>query len=148
MKIFQILIIALFVAVKSDAQTYSSDEKLIREFLTYVKSSSWSIDTMDTKFIVGYPVDSAIGSKELRQKWLNTLVGFLQNHLKRADWDAVKVVPYDQAPDSLQILMLREEYSSRSYVVTDSKAFTRYILIKNNHIQAFDLFQKAFWLMD
>lgn len=148
MKAIYTIIFIFFASCQGRAQDKSTNERLIHEFLFYVNSPVCDIDTIDMKFLVSYPVDTSNGSKERRQKFLKLMVVGLKNHLENVNLNTLKVMPYNYAPDSLQILMLREEYSSRSYVVTDSKAFTRYFLIKNNHIQAFDLFQKAFWLMD
>lgn len=148
MKAIYIILLIFFASCQGRAQDKSPNERLIQEFLFYVNSPACDIDTIDMKFLVSYPVDTTIGSRERRQKFLKLMVIGLKNHLENVNLNAIKVMPYSLAPDSLQILMLGEEYSARSYVVTDSKAFTRYILIKNNHIQAFDLFQKAFWLMD
>ncbi len=148
MKTINIVIIILIFSLKGNTQAHTSDEKLIRSFLNYVNSPEWNLDTIDTKYIVKYPNGADASSNDRRRKFLKIQVVILKNHLKGVDLSTVKVIPYRQAPEAQQILTIGEDFAARSYVISDSRSFTRYILIKESQIEAFDLWQRSYWLMD
>lgn len=85
-----------------------------------------------------------------RKFYLSMAVAELERNLKETKLDELKIIPYNEASEKLQILNLGPAYRERSYIVTDpSGKFVRYFLLKDDRIEAFVLFQnKAFLLLN
>ncbi|WP_423738047.1 hypothetical protein [Chitinophaga caseinilytica] len=148
MKNTRLLLLVFFASCFGRATGQIPEEKVIRDFMTYVSSPSLDIDTIDLKYVVPYPVDTPVGTKYKRQELLRIMAFGLKNHIKTAELKTLKIVPYKKAPEELQDLILDEDLTERAFVAFDGKKFARYFLIKDSQIQAFDRLGFAFLVMD
>ncbi|WP_119079476.1 hypothetical protein [Chitinophaga alhagiae] len=150
MKTFSAFILLTFfnMHVSFAGQPPENEQKIIRNFLTYITAPKWSIDTVVSKYVVFYSEESKVASRAKRKFYLSMAVTELAQAAKNVKINELKITPYDDADEKLQIMVLGPEYRERSFVVTDSSGkFVRYFLIKDDQIESFVLFQNKAYLL-
>ncbi|GEP98574.1 hypothetical protein [Chitinophaga cymbidii] len=151
MKTVKFLIILSLISFHTFAVTQPSrDQAIIKRFLTYIAGPRWHIDTVVSKYVVFYEEESKVASRATRKMYLSMAVADLVEQVKRVKIDELKIIPYNDVDEKLQIMTLGPDYRQRSYVVTDpSGKFVRYFLLKDDQIESFVLFQgKAYLLLN
>lgn len=145
-----ILISLISLQVSALGQPASRDKAIIKKFLNYIAGPKWHIDTVVSKYVVFYDEESKVASRATRKVYLSMAVADLVKELKKVNVDDLKITPYDDVAEELQIMTLGPDYRQRSFVVTDPTGkFVRYFLLKDDQIEAFVLFQgKAYLLLN
>lgn len=152
MKKILCLAIILFSGWVSNVQGQprNSDEKVILEFLTYIAGKDWSkrsgetmkyFDTVTDKHLIFYKNDTT--NRQFRINYLLGEIQRLSKQIQQIRKSDLRIVPYDKAPDSLQIIKLSPSYRERSYVAFNNKGFKRYFLMEEGKIDAFVLWGKT-----
>lgn len=141
----------LFLYQNGSAQSPEKDKKVIYEFLTYVASKDWihfgkqtkkHFDTLTDKHLTFYKDDTT--NIKFRKQFLLNELRRLSNQIRQVNREKLQIVSYDEAPDSMQIMMLGTSYRERSYVAYDrSGSFRRYFLMEGGKIDAFVLWGKT-----
>ena len=145
------IFILLVVTMKGWTQSQNSEKKIILEFLTYVASKDWIpsgsqttkyFDTLTNKYLIFYKNDTTnIG---LRTIYLLNELKRLGKQIRQVNKANLQIVPYDEAPDSLQIMRLSPAFRERSYIAFDrTGSFRRYLLMEGGKIDAFVLWGKT-----
>lgn len=147
-KILLVLVSIVLVGCNGRLHAQSAEEKIVRDFVQYVKSPHPEIDTVETRFLVPYPADTALGTRERRHKFLQLQLTGLKNHLEGVNIDSLEFLQYSEAPPEFKTLNPEDSHLDHAYILTDRKLFVRYFLVKGGLIQAFDFFQKGTWLLN
>ena len=144
-----ILILALSCFKASAAfQQVGPGPAVIKGFLSYIIRPDWEIDTVTAKFVAFSKEESKVASRAKRKVYLAMAVAELAEKLKQVNLDELKVTPYNEVPDSLQIMRISPDTRQRSYVVTDPTGkFVRYFLVKDKQIEAFVLYHNRVYLL-
>lgn len=151
MKTLKYLIFFSLISIQASAATPPSREQaIIKKFLTYIAGPKWHIDTVVSKYVVFYSEESKVASRATRKMYLSMAVADLVEQVKKVKIEELKITPYNDVDEKLQIMTLGPDYRQRSYVVTDpSGKFVRYFLLKDDQIESFVLFQgKAYLLLN
>ncbi|MGN6510926.1 MAG: hypothetical protein ACTHLD_15780 [Chitinophaga sp.] len=145
-----IFISLIFWKVSASSQPAPCDDAIIKKFLTYIASPQWHIDTVVSRYVVFYDEESKVASRATRKLYLSMAVTELVKEMKKVNVDDLKITPYNDVDEKLQIMTLGPDYRQRSFVVTDPTGkFVRYFLLKDDQIEAFVLFQgKAYLLLN
>lgn len=151
MKTMKYFILFSLISLQAFAITQPShDQTIIKKFLTYIAGPKWHIDTVVSKYVVFYAEESKVASRATRKMYLSMAVADLVEQVKKVKIDDLRITPYNEVDEKLQIMTLGPDYRQRSYVVTDpSGKFVRYFLLKDDQIESFVLFQgKAYLLLN
>lgn len=149
-KILGVMLFSVF-CLKGWAQSRVSDEQAILAFLSYIASKEWApfgqhtmeyFDTVTDKYLIFYKNDTT--NLRFRKHYLLTEIKRLSKQIQHVNKKNLQIVPYDKAPDSLQIVKLSASYRERSYVAFDrAGSFKRYFLMEGGKIDAFVLWGKT-----
>ncbi|WP_343703748.1 hypothetical protein [Chitinophaga sp.] len=147
--LFTILVSVLYLQVRG--QSPANDEKTIMEFLSYVATKNWSLfdrhtmhffDTLTDRHLIFYKNDTT--NLKFRRQYVLAELKRLNKQLHQVKKKDLQIVPYNDAPDSLQIMQLSPSYRDRSYIAFDrTGSFRRYFLMEEGKIDAFVLWGKT-----
>lgn len=148
---FVVAVLISCLSVRGQDKPVKGDEKVIFDFLSYVACKDWSkptpktssyLDTLIERHLI-FDMNDTI-NRNKRIIFLLEELQRLSKQVRLVKQTNLMILPYDEAPDSLQIIKLPPSYMDRSFVVIDrNNSFRRYILLQNGKVEAFVLWGKT-----